>query len=110
MLKPSEIPVHGDKPTHLLFTDMFGISEAEFVAMLLVRALARKGDSWETPITLEDVWPDIEHSKLCAVGIIDPIRGRQRLLLDGYITVGENGIVAVTDAFIDAINARFAQP
>lgn len=90
------------------FTAMFGISEAEFVAVVIVRTLGRLGNEWRS-ISLGDLVPDIVGSGLVRAGIINPIRGRTRLEEDGYIVCDNHGIT-VQPSFIEKVSERAKPP
>ena len=114
MIKPSDIdPRLGqDDLNHMALTDMFGKSEAEFVAAAIIRTLARSGDEWGLSLTMDQLWPVIAEAGVVRAGIIDPAFGRQVLQAGDYITVDETDADAptltVTDKFVAKLRDKFA--
>ena len=110
MIKPSDVRgiIQDGEIYHLPLNNMFGKSEAEWVAAAICHVLAENGDEWRT-IDVEEVIPAIEASGLIRVGIIDPLIGRARLEDDGYLVtdIGARTITP-TESFISRLAERFA--
>jgi len=107
-LLPSDIGVHeGDHANGLPLVSTFGSAEAEHVAAVIIRVLARKGDSWRA-LTLDELWEDMEVDPLVLSRIINPLKGRADLEKQGAIECDAAALtVEPTAKFVEALNKRW---
>jgi len=100
---PSDFLVHEGEATPFHLTAAFGKSEAEFVAVVMLRAMARHGNDFGA-VSLDEMWPDIERSGLVRARIIDPIVGRVHLEKHNWIVCDpETLMLSITSAALERL-------
>lgn len=107
---PSEVKVgpHDGQIDHLTLTDLFGKSEAEWVAAAVCHVLAQSGNRWRA-LHVEEIIPVIRASELVRAGIIDPLIGRARLEDDGFLVTDHAArTITPTQAFVERLSERFS--
>lgn len=78
MIAPLDIPVHDHACAFGgFFVDMFGQAEAEYIAVALVRTLARRDNTW-TEVSLDEAWLEVSAIPAVRAGVFDPVVGLQR--------------------------------